>query len=243
MTETRWWLWSRGWWPVALTGSFMGHWMFGLRGSLLFAAIGVSVSLVFRLVSLVRPGLVAGLGMVLAAALFHSASTLGWGAADAPDGTRYKASPVGLSHVLTPRQPVSKTTDCGWHRAAGYPAPCAVANGGEQAFRQLLTVYPLVLLAALLCGLGAVMSLRLQWRLHVSQRLIAACAAFAGLLAVVLFAGSIDRALAPLAGLSVGIGGTLGTMQLTAAVLLCFAVWVSPRPTRLAPSSIPGVHH
>jgi hypothetical protein len=225
---------------VALTGSFMGYWMFGPRGSALFAAIGVSVSLVFRLVSLLRPGLVAGLGLVLAAALFHSASTLGWGAADAPDGTRYKASPVGLSHVLTPRQPVSKTTDCGWHGAAGYPTPCAVAD--EQAFRQLRSVYPLVLFAALLCGLGAVMSLRLRWRLHVSQRLIAACAAFAGLLGVVLFARSIDRALAPLAGLSVGVGGTLGTMQLTAAVLLCFVVWVSPRPTRLAPSSIPGVH-
>jgi hypothetical protein len=86
------------------------------------------------------------------------------------------------------------------------------------------------------------MSVRLQWRLHLSQRLIAACAALAGLLAVVLFARSIDRALAPLAGLSVGVGGTLGTMQLTAAVLLCSVVWVSPRPTRLAPSSTPGVH-
>jgi hypothetical protein len=36
--------------------------------------------------------------------------------------------------------------------------------------------------------------------------------------------------LAVLADLPVGVGGTLGTMQLAAAVLLCLATTLSPRP-------------
>jgi hypothetical protein len=116
----------------------------------------------------------AGVALFLLAAAFHVASTLGWGGAEASDGTRYKASPVGLSHVLQPRTPVSPTIDC---------------------------------------------------------------AALAALSALVLFDVSIEKALAPLSGLAVSPGGTLGTMQLTAAILLCVATCTAS-PTRWVASPL-----
>ena len=55
-----------------------------------------------------RPLLV---GLLLLAALgLETARPLGWGGADAADGTRYKVSPLGVSHVLRPRQPVEGGT-------------------------------------------------------------------------------------------------------------------------------------
>jgi hypothetical protein len=139
---------------------------------------------------------------------------------------------VGLSHVLTPHQLTSRTVDCGWYAASGYVEPCAVASGGEAAFGRLRMVYPLVLLAVLMCVAGAVLSLRPAWRLRGAHRRAACAAAVLALLAVALFAGSVGAALAALQGVSMGTGGTLGTMQLSTAVLLCLAVCLSPSPER-----------
>lgn len=226
--------WTR-WGPVigvVLTGAGLGWWMFGVRGLALFAAIGAGVAIAFRLLAAYAPGFAPALALVLAAAALHSSSTLGWGGADVPDGSRYKASPVGLSHVLTPHQPTSATVDCGWYAASGYAEPCAVASGGEAAFTRLRLVYPLVLLAALVCLMGAALSLRSGWRLLGLHRRPACAAAVVALLAVALFAGSVGDALAALQGVSMGTGGTLGTMQLSAAVLLCLAVCLSPNRER-----------
>jgi hypothetical protein len=224
------------WWgvvAVVLTGAVLGWWMFSLRGAGLFAGIGLVAVGVFRLVGARAAGWAAALALLLAAAGLQSASTLGWAGADVPDGTRFKASPVGVSHVLTPHQLTSRTVDCGWYAASGYAAPCAVARGGAGAFRRLRLVYPLVLLAVALCVLGALLSLRPAWRLRTAQRLAAGAAALVALAAVSVFAGSVGNALAVLADLPVGVGGTLGTMQLAAAVLLCLATSLSPsaRPT------------
>ena len=83
------------------------------------------------------------------------------------------------------------------------------------------------------CVAAAAISFQPHWRLRPVQRSVAAGAALAALLAMLLFAGSIGSALAPLAGLTVGVGGTLGTMQLVAGVLLGLVV-VSARALELA---------
>ena len=238
----KWLTWGIG--PVALAGAVLGNWMFGLLGLMLFTVTGLSFAVVFRLVATRASRLAASGALLLAGAALQSASTLGWGAADAADGTRYKASPVGLSHVLTPHQPVSETIDCGWYAASGYPTPCNVAAGGQMAFFQLRTVYPLVMVAAICCLVGAMMSLPTVWRLQSYQALIAGSVAVATLLAVVLFATSFGSALEALNGLSVGTGGTLGTMQVTAAMLLCLttsAIRVGMSPLPLQDKSKKGV--
>lgn len=214
---------------VVGTGAVLGYWMFALAGALLFAGVGLAIALVFGLAGQRTRPLAAALGLLLAGAALYSSSTLGWGAADAPDGTRYKVSPVGLSHVLTPHQTVSRTIDCGWYRVSRHPARCEVGPGGASAFVRLHAVYPLLLLGIACCAIGALGSMRLA-RLQRAQGLLAAAGAGAAGLSVVVFATSFGQALAPLATLSVGTGGTLGTMQLTAAILLCLgaALWARP---------------
>ena len=130
-------------------------------------------------------------------------------------------SPVGLSHVLTPHQPVSATVDCGWYGISGYAAPCRIAAGGAAAFRELQAVFPLIVIATVCCLLGAIASLPPLRRFQSYQPQLAAGAALTAVLAVILFARSVGEALADLQGLSVGTGGSLGTMQLTLAVMLC----------------------
>ncbi|HEX6368907.1 MAG TPA: hypothetical protein VF006_08240 [Longimicrobium sp.] len=230
-SRTRWMAWGPAV-GVVLAGAALGWWMFSFRGLALFAAAGAFVAIAYRLLATYASGLAAALALVLAAAALHSASTLGWGGADVADGSRFKASPVGLSHVLTPDRPASRTVDCGWHAASGYAAPCAVARGGDAAFRRLRAVYPVVLAAVFLCVAGAVASLRPAWRLRGAHRVAAGGAAAAALLAVALFAASVGQALASLQGVRMGTGGSLGTMQLSAGVLLCLAACLSPAPER-----------
>ncbi|MGH7586843.1 MAG: hypothetical protein ACREMH_11385 [Gemmatimonadales bacterium] len=203
--------------PV-LAGAVPGWWLFGWRGTLLFSGLALAAMLVYRSIARRRPGLGSGLALLGVAVLFQASSTLTWGGADVPDGTRYKASPVGLSLVLTPNRTVSETVDCGWHAVSGYATPCEVASA--PAFLRLRLVYPLVVLAALACGAGAGMSLQPRWCLHPVQRGVATGAALAALGAVPLFLESMGTALAPLQGLAVGVGGTLGMMQLVAGVVL-----------------------
>lgn len=86
---------------VALLGACLGFWMFAFLGLLLLMGVGLGLVLVLGAPARLAPRAAAGLALLLAALALYSAATLGWGAADAPDGTRYKVSPVGLSHVLT----------------------------------------------------------------------------------------------------------------------------------------------
>jgi hypothetical protein len=93
--------------------------------------------------------LAAGLLVAVAWMLFHSRS-MAWGGGDAPDGTRFKVSPVGISHVLQPHQPVSPTVDCFWSPPSGNAELCATAPGAAVAFRGLRVVSTLPLVAAAL---------------------------------------------------------------------------------------------
>lgn len=213
---------------VALAGACLGLWMFGFLGLLLFMGVGLGLVVVLGALVQIAPRSVAGLAWLLAGLALYSASTLGWGAADAPDGTRHKVSPVGLSHVVTPHQPVPKTIDCGWYAISGYTASCIVAAEGQAAFRRLRAVYPLVIAATACCVLAAILSMapaRYRRRVVVP---FAAGAACGSVLAVVLFANSFGTALHDLRGLGVGTGGTLGTMELAVAVLLCLTMALLP---------------
>jgi hypothetical protein len=55
--------------------------------------------------------------LLLASIALVSTLPLGWGAADAPDGTRFKVSPLGLSHVLRPHETISPTEECRWSKS------------------------------------------------------------------------------------------------------------------------------
>ena len=166
--------------------------------------------------------------LVLGAAALYTARPLGWGAADAADGTRFKVSPVGLSHVLEPRQAVSPTRDCRWSPPSGDAALCAVAPGGASAFRALRLVPWIVILAALLCVAGAVLLLVRAPAMDRRARRALTVSLVAALAGPLLFARSVPRALAALQGLEFGVGGTRGVLQLcvTAAALsgMCAAM-------------------
>jgi hypothetical protein len=83
-----------------------------------------------------------------------------------------------------------------------------------------------------LCILGAVGSIPRMWRPWRPHRLLAGVAAVTTLIALILFATSFGNALAALDGLAVGTGGSLGTMQLATAILLCLSVAVAGAPQR-----------
>jgi hypothetical protein len=202
--------------------------MFHYRGAALFAGVGLAVVSGFVLLSRHAPRLARASALVGAAVALRSSATLGWAGADVPDGSRFKASPVGLSHVLTPDQLESRTVDCGWHSTSGYRAPCAVADPG--AFARLRIVYPLILVAVMLALGGAVLSIGQGVFLGQAQRALAAAAAIATLGGLVVFALSIRSALAAIADLPVGVGGTLGTMQVSLALLLLLTAALPPAP-------------
>jgi hypothetical protein len=173
---------------------------------------------------------VAILVFAAASASLWNASTLGWGSATSADGTRLKVSPIGLSHVLRPDLPVSRTVDCRFLPGDSGMTPCAQAPGSSVAFTLLTLVLPLVRAAVLFCALGALSSVAGS---HRSTRLQAWCASLGlatALGSLALFAYSAPRALLDLNGQDFGVGGSRGTMQVAAAaaVLAGFAI------TRLA---------
>ena len=178
--------------------------------------------------------------MLGAAALF-TARPLGWGAADAPDGTRFKVSPVGLSHVLEPRQAVSATRDCRWSPPGGDAELCAVAPGGESAFRVLRTVPWIVSVAALLCMVGALLLLVGAPAMDRPARWALTASVVAALAAPVVFAQSVPRALAALHGLEFGVGGTLGVLQLCVTVAFLAGLSAAPLLRSRKPARIVGI--
>lgn len=154
--------------------------------------------------------------LVAAVALVQSRS-LGWGAADAPDGTRYKVSPVTVSHVLQPDLPVSATEDCRLNQTPRVVGLCAAApdSGGAWA---LLRLVPLVLLLAAGAATGAGVSLATKdQRVQTLRTTLLAVAALLAVLAPALFGFAAPRALQVLHGLEFGVGGTRGTLQVALA--------------------------
>jgi hypothetical protein len=162
--------------------------------------------------------------ILLGAAAFavNHSSTLNWGGAGAPDGTRYKVSPVGILHVLQPRQTVSPFVWARWSPEMGAPALRAVAPGGEGAYVLLKLIYPALRVAFWLALIGAALAL-LPLRCRRRKALLAlfpAGAALTTLAAVVMFINIPPRALAVLAPLEFGFGGTLGGILVGIAPLL-----------------------
>jgi len=98
-----------------------------------------------------------------------------------------------------------------------------MAPGGDVAYRQLLAVFPLVCSTIVVCLIASVAQCRQAWRRRFPRRVAACGAAVLSALALWLFSRSLGPALAVLAPLDVGTGGTLGTMEVTAATLLCLA--------------------
>lgn len=226
-------------WPVVVAaGAALGWWMFHFRGAALFAGIGFAATLAFATLSRHAPRAARAVVLVGAALALRSSATLGWAGADALDGSRFKASPVGLSHVLTPARLESRTIDCGWHAASGYPAPCAI--GDPVAFARLRMVYPLLLAAALLALAGGLLAVGRGAPWGQAQQGLAAVAGLGALGALVLFAASVRPALAAIAGLPIGVGGTLGTMQLSLACLLLLTAALHPAPRGLPSRSASG---
>lgn len=170
--------------------------------------------------------------ILLAAAGFTSARTLAWGGADATDGTRYKVSPVGTSHVLRPNQTVSPTRACRWSPPQGDPDLCAVRAGESRAFA-FLRLVPHLLHAATLGSFAGLLLLFIpSARARGLPSLALGSAVLLALSAPWLWVTTVPRALVVLDGLDVGVGGTLGTLEisLAAAVLAGLAAAMLGRP-------------
>ena len=162
--------------------------------------------------------LLAAGALLLSAWAVYSSVPLGWGGADAPDGTRFKVSPGGLSHVLEPHATVSPDVKCGWSPPSGEAELCRVAPGAEAAHARLRTVRPLLLGTAALAIAGSVLALTAA---PLGIRLGVAAAAAAGpVIALVLFATSAGRAILVLRELPFGLAAALGTMLVGVAVVL-----------------------
>jgi hypothetical protein len=151
--------------------------------------------------------LLAGLGL-------RASLSLGWGAADAPDGTRYKVSPVGLSHVLHPHQSVSPTEDCRWG-AAEPRRLCALEPGAQGAALGLRLVPRLIQVAAAIALTGALIWLLPHRReLALLRTLTVLLPALLSGVALALFTWAVPRASLVLGQLSFGVGGTKATLEL-----------------------------
>ena len=161
--------------------------------------------------------------LIIAAWGVDRSSSLGWGGAWAADSTRYKVSPVGISHVLQPRTTVSPTVWAGWVRESGDAALRTVAPGGDSAYARLKLTYPLLRFAFWLALLGAVV-IWIPVRIlknRVFVILFLAGSSFAALAGVALFITNAQPALVVLIPVDFGYGGTLGVMLVSASPLLC----------------------
>jgi hypothetical protein len=183
---------------------------------------------------------VAALLLVGAAGLV-TARPLGWGGTDVPDGTRIKVSPVGLSLVLQPDQPVSATRDCSWIPPSGEAALCAVAPGGAGAFRVLRLVPPMLDSAVALCLLSVLLLIVRSPAARAAAQATIAAAVVATLAAPLMFGISAPRALAALQGLEFGVGGTRGILQVSVAAAMLAGIASALLAPRRAPESAPGM--
>jgi hypothetical protein len=207
---------------TVIVAAGLGYWLFGALGVALWVPVAVFSSVVLQLLGRVSFGLAMSASLLFAAAALYDSSTLTWGGADAPDGTRYKISPIGITHVLSPHQTMSPTAKCSWYFPGGDSELCAATPGSAGAYRQLLAIFPLLCAGIGICLVGCLGQCRRRWRLSFPHRAIAYTGAALPVIALWLFSRSPGPALAVLRDLETGVGGTLGTMEVTAAVLLCF---------------------
>jgi hypothetical protein len=176
----------------------------------------------------------AALAFCIAAFMLHTSLTLGWGSAVAPDGTRFKISPIGLSHVLQPDQAVSPTRDCRWSPQSGEKELCKVRPGGESAYRQLRSVGLIVETGFWFCILAALLGF-LRPGLPAARAVFSIGALVAAPVAMSLFAISVPEAIAALHELPFELSATRATMQLLLATQLA-AIGTAlqfSRPTRV----------
>ncbi len=170
----------------------------------------------------------AGL-LALAGYTLSSSAPRGWAGADAPDGTRFKISLVGISHVLEPRTTVSPTRDCRWRPPSGDAELCRVRTGGETAWRRLRLLEPALWIAIGMCVIAAVMSAA-----GVGPRgarigvILLAAGIPAGLMLAIT--PTVEAALAALEGVEVGLAATLATMQAMLTMLLALLAAGLQRP-------------
>ena len=157
--------------------------------------------------------------LLLAAAFLYPIAPLSWGGADAPDGTRFKVSLVGLSHVLKPHQTVSPIENCRWLPPAGDNGLCRVKPGAEGAFFRLRAAYWTLWLGFWLCLGCAVLTLSARAPLPV-RLLITTLCALAPAAVMLLFSTSAFSAIDALSMLSGGLAATRATMQAMIAIFL-----------------------
>ena len=156
--------------------------------------------------------------LLLAAAFLYPIAPLSWGGADAPDGTRFMVSLVGLSHILKPHQTVSPTEDCHWLPPGGNGL-CRIKPGAEGAFFRLRAAYWTLWLGFWLCIAGAALALSTRVPLPVRLCITALCA-LAPAAVMLLFSTSAFSAIQVLSPLSGGLAAARATMQAMIAIFL-----------------------
>ena len=216
---------------IALVAAALGYIYFGLRGITLWVPVALVITAALHLLLRRFQRSAMALALLVAAVAFGHASTIGWGGANGPDGTRYQASPIGLVHVATPHQSASPVAACRWYLADAQTPRCAMVPGANVARRQLLAVFPLVGIAVAACLLGVLAQWRGRSRPGEVDRGSGLLAAGAAFLSLLLFSNSAGVALQDLAPLHVWTGGSLGMMEMILAILLCLAVGTAPART------------
>ncbi len=188
------------------------------------------------------PRLLVALLLAASAWSLLSSPPLGWGAADAPDGTRYKVSPLGVSHVLKPHQTTSPTEDCAWG-ASPPAAACALRPGATLPVLGLRLVPALLRLAAVLAFLGAAAWLAPNARVGRARAAAVLLPPALSLLALGLFAWAVPRASVTLGALPFGVGGTKATLELAVltAAWLGFAGIALPAPPGRSRGALAGL--
>ena len=161
--------------------------------------------------------------LIAAALAVDKSSTLGWGGCWAQDSTRYKISPVGISHVLNPRSYISATVDAKWIPESGAASLRAVIPGGEDSFNNLKLTYPILKISFWLL-LVSVIILWLPIR-KINYKIIfsatASLVSVAVLLGILFFAANIKKSLAVVYNSDIAFGGTLGVMLISTVPFLC----------------------
>ena len=84
----------------------------------------------------------SAIAMFLTALALQWAATAPWIEGRAADGTRFRVSPIGIAHVVSPDSPNVPTVDCRWWPRVGTPSLCAVVAGSEKAYARLRLAYP-----------------------------------------------------------------------------------------------------
>jgi hypothetical protein len=161
----------------------------------------------------------AALFMGVTAFCIQRGATLAWGRALAPNGTRYKVSPIGLARVLTPARPVSLEVGCRWWpRGAGDASLCAVAPNGTSAFRRLRAAYPTLMVALWLSVIALFLQVLRVPRPLLARVAVTLAVAVLTATAVVLVTSSAEHALVVLDRLDVRYGSWGFSLVLSAFV-------------------------